>query len=202
MGSNDREKRASDGRDAARSKQAEATRKLNSTRKGIVSAIFRDANKAEDAYKRAKELGYNDNDISVLMSDQAREEYFPSERVEVHEEHRTLEGTGIGGAVGLTVGAIAGAIAAIGTTVALPGLGLVVAGPIAAALAGAGAGGIAGSLIGALVGAGLSRERAEIYRTAIEEGGVVLVAHPKSEADAEKLEEEWEEVGGEEVFRS
>ena len=55
------------------------------------------------------------------------------------------------------------AIAAIGTSLVIPGLGLVVAGPLAAALAGAGAGGTAGGLIGALVGHGMPEDRTKKY---------------------------------------
>ncbi|MDX1661434.1 MAG: hypothetical protein R3326_06560 [Gemmatimonadota bacterium] len=180
----------------------ETTRRLNSTRRGIVSAVFQDASAAEDAYDEARELGYEDEQISVLMSKQARDEYFPEERVEHEEESKAAEGAGVGGSIGLAVGAIAGAIAAIGTTVTLPGIGIVVAGPLAGALAGAGAAGATGTLIGALVGAGMSEERAAVYRTAIEEGGVVLAVQPESEEDADELEERFEEAGGEEVFRS
>ena len=46
------------------------------------------------------------------------------------------------------------AIAAIGTTLALPGLGLLIAGPIAAALVGAGSGAAAGGVLGALAAMG------------------------------------------------
>jgi hypothetical protein len=52
--------------------------------------------------------------------------------------NKALKGAGTGAAVGDAVGATLAAIAAIGTTLALPGLGLLVAGPIAAAFAGAG----------------------------------------------------------------
>ena len=180
----------------------ETTRRINSTRSGVVSALFHDADKADEAFRRAREIGLDDDRISILMSEQARNEYFPREVVEVHHERRTLEGTGVGSAVGLTAGAIAGAIAAVGTVVALPGFGLVVAGPLAAAVAGAGAGGVAGGVLGALVGTGLSKERAEIYRTTIEEGGIVLVARPLDDAEAKKIESEWKDVGGSEVFRS
>lgn len=180
----------------------ETTRRLNSTRHGIVSALFHDAEKAEDAFKRTRELGLSDDRISILMSEQARDEYFPREMVEVHADRRTLEGTGVGSAVGIAVGAIAGAVAAAGTTVALPGLGLVVAGPLAAALAGAGAGSVTGGLIGALVGAGLSKEHAQVYRTSIAEGGIVLVARPESSEQAEQIEKAWREEKGTEVFRS
>ena len=47
---------------------------------------------------------------------------------------KAAEGAGVGGAIGGTVGAILAAIAAVGTTIAIPGLGLVIAGPLAAAI--------------------------------------------------------------------
>lgn len=172
------------------------------TERGIVSAIFDDAESAEEAWREAREIGLEDRSLTVVLSEQARDTYFPRERVDVEKERKTLEGTGVGGAVGLTVGAIAGAIAAIGTTVAVPGLGLVVAGPLAGALAGAGAGGAAGSMVGALAGAGMSEERATLYRTAVEEGGIVLVAHPRDPEVADRLEEAWRDAGGKEIYRN
>ena len=51
----------------------------------------------------------------------------------------------------------------LGTSLVIPGLGLIIAGPLAAGLAGAGAGGITGGLIGALVGSGIPEDRAKIY---------------------------------------
>jgi hypothetical protein len=168
----------------------------------IVSAIFHDAGDAEQAYRKTAELGYTDDEITVLMSQQARDRYFPSERVEIEHGTKALQGTGVGGAVGATVGAIAGVIAAIGTVVAIPPLGLVVVGPLAAALAGAGAGSITGGLIGALVGAGISEDHAKVYKTAIEKGGIVLTIAPHSEADAEVIAEAWDKCGGDEVYRA
>src|SRR4029078_10346792 len=64
------------------------------------------------------------------------------------------DGAGVGGAVGGVVGAVLAAIVAVGSTIILPGLNLVIAGPIAAALAGAGAGAATGGVIGALIGWG------------------------------------------------
>lgn len=170
--------------------------------RGIVSAVFHDASDAEKGYAEARELGYGHDEITVLMSEQARDRYFPSERVEHEKDRKTAEGAGVGGSIGLAVGAIAGALAAVGTTLALPGIGLVIAGPLAGALAGAATAGATGTLIGALVGAGMSEERAVIYRTAIEEGGVVLAVHPRNEDDADLLEERWDDAGGDEIFRS
>lgn len=171
-------------------------------RHGIVSAIFRDSDEAESAYRQTRDHGYGPEELTVLMSEQARDEFFPAENVVMEREHKTLEGTGAGGAIGAVVGAVAGAIAAIGTTIMIPGLGLVVAGPLAAALAGAGAGGVTGGLIGALVGTGMTEERARIYKTAIEEGGMVLSVTPRSPEEAAWIEETWKDCGAEDVYRS
>jgi len=105
-------------------------------------------------------------------------------------------GAGIGGALG----AIAAAVAAIGTSIAIPGLGIVVAGPLAAALAGAGAGGLTGGLVGALVGAGIPEERVKHYESGIKEGGILLGVKPRSREDAEYLSQAWRQSNGEQVY--
>ena len=94
-------------------------------------------------------------------------------------------------AVGGTLGAIIGGIAAIGTNLVLPGLGLVVWGPVAAALAGAGAGGLTGGLVGALIGHGIPEDDAKRYEEGINNGGVVMGVTPRSDEDASYLENDW-----------
>jgi hypothetical protein len=56
----------------------------------------------------------------------------------------------------------------------LPGLGLVVWGPIAAGLAWRRSGGLTGGLIGATRRLGIPEERARIYENGIKNGGTVL----------------------------
>jgi hypothetical protein len=97
------------------------------------------------------------------------------------------------------VGAIAGVIAAIGTSIAIPGLGLVIAGPIAAGLAGAGVGGITGGVIGALVGSGIPEARARLYESGIKEGNIVMGVKPRNDEEAEFLEENWRSNKAEEI---
>ena len=93
-------------------------------------------------------------------------------------------------------------MAAIGTTLALPGLGIVIAGPIAAALAGAGAGGVAGGMIGALVGLGISEENAQAYQDALRAGGVVVGVRPHSSDDASHIQKLFKDLRGENVLYS
>jgi hypothetical protein len=82
----------------------------------------------------------------------------------------------------------------------IPGLGLVVAGPLAAALAGGGAGAAGGGLIGALVGWNIPEERVKHYETGIKQGGILMGVKPRSDADAAHFEEEWKR-SGEHVYR-
>jgi len=108
----------------------------------------------------------------------------------------------LAGTIGYTLGAIIGGIAAVGSNLVIPGVGLVIAGPIAAALAGAGAGSLAGGLTGALIGWGIPEERVVHYEKGIREGGTVLGVTPKSEEDATFLENEWRnKYNAEHVYR-
>jgi hypothetical protein len=162
--------------------------------------MFRDRESAERAYQALPARGYSDRDVNLAMSDETRRRYF-SNNVETELGSKATEGAGVGGAVGATIGAIAAAVAAVGTSIAIPGLGLVIAGPAAAALAGAGAGGVTGGLIGALVGWGIPEERIKHYEAGIKDGGIVMGVTPRSDEDAEYIEQEWKNNRGEYVYR-
>ena len=166
----------------------------------IVTGMFRDRESAERAYRSSSVRGYGANDINLAMSEDTRKRYF-SDGDETELGNKAAEGAGVGGAVGATVGAIAAAIAAVGSSLVIPGLGLVIAGPAAAAIAGAGAGGVAGGIIGALVGWGIPEERVKHYEAGIKEGGIVMGVNPRSDEDAEYFEREWKNSGGQHVYR-
>jgi hypothetical protein len=171
-------------------------------RSKIMTGLFRDRESAERAYGSLSSRGYGKDDVNVLMSDATRNKYFPTDRpVETELGNKALEGAGAGAAIGGAVGATLAAIAAIGTSIMLPGLGLIVAGPIAAALAGAGAGGATGGLIGALVGAGIPEERVKQYEEGIKQGGIVVGVNPRNQADADYFENEWKSYHGEHIYR-
>lgn len=166
----------------------------------MLSGLFRDRDSTERAYHSARERGYTDDDINVLMSDETRDSWFADDD-DSELGNKALEGAGAGSAIGGTLGAIIGGIAAIGTNVLIPGLGLVVAGPLAAALAGAGAGGLTGGLVGALIGSGIPEEHAQQYETGIREGGAVVGVNPRTDEDAEYFENEWRNYRGEHIYR-
>lgn len=165
---------------------------------GMVTGLFEDKDSAEAVYNSLRSRGYNDDEINVIMSDATRDKYFRTHPLGT----KAAEGTAAGGVIGGALGAVVGGIAAIGTNLLLPGLGLIVWGPIAGALAGAGAGGAIGGLVGALVGWGIPEERAKIYADGIRGGGTVIGVRPRTPADAEDLHKEWSnKYQGREVYR-
>src|SRR5678816_2178878 len=168
---------------------------------GLVTGLFPDRESAERAYGSLTERGYGQDDVNLVMSDETRKKHFSVDDRETELGNKALKGAGTGAAVGGAVGATLAAIAAIGTTLALPGLGLLVAGPIAAALAGAGAGGATGGLIGALIGAGIPEERVTDYGEGIKNGGFMMGLTPRTPEDAAYFEEEWKNSRGGQVYR-
>ena len=132
-------------------------------RSNYVTSLYDSPESANRAYQELTSThGYGADDIDVLMTDETRQRHFGDVKpgTELSSGSKAAKGFGAGSAIGGGVGAALATIFAVGTSVVVPGLGLVVAGPIAAALAGAGAGGATGGVIGALIGAGIPEERA------------------------------------------
>lgn len=161
-------------------------------RPGMLTGLFHDRESAERAWQGLSSRGYTHDDVSVVMSDEARRRHFGHDGGATTElGTKAAEGAGIGGGIGGAVGAALAAVAATGTSIALPGLGLVVAGPLAAALAGAGAGAATGGLLGGLIGAGIPEERVKRYESGLKQGGILMGVQPRSDEDASHLAQHW-----------
>ena len=171
------------------------------TTSNYLTGSFKDRESAEGAYKRLRERGYTDDEINIMMSDDTRKKFFDKREEDTSFGNKAMEGLGAGSAIGGAVGATVGIIAALGTSLIIPGLGFIVAGPIAAGLAGAGAGGITGGIVGALIGAGIPEDRAKKYEEGIKDGNIVMGVQPRSEDDALHFEEEWRQYAGHDVYR-
>ena len=168
--------------------------------KRVLTGMFRDRESTENAYNDLNERGYSKDDINLVMSDETRKKHYTDDESDTTEiGTKAADHAGKGSAIGGTLGAIVGVIAAIGTSVVIPGLGILIAGPIAAGLAGAGAGGFAGGIIGALVGSGIPEARAKLYESGIKEGNVVISVTPRNTEDAQYLENKWKSNRGEEI---
>ncbi|HEX4234914.1 MAG TPA: hypothetical protein VH041_11455 [Caldimonas sp.] len=173
------------------------------TNEPMLTGLFPDRDSAERAYRSVSDRGYTRDDVDVVMSEDTRKRHFAStvEGRETELGTKAAEGAGIGGAIGGSLGAIAAAIAAVGTTIALPGLGLVIAGPLAAAIAGAGAGAATGGIVGALIGWGIPEERVKVYDKGIRDGGILMAVRPRNDEDASFFEDSWKSNSGEHVYR-
>ncbi|MBV9849797.1 MAG: general stress protein [Armatimonadetes bacterium] len=139
----------------------------------LITGMFRNRADAERAVADLQNLGYSQNDISVMLNDQTRTREFAADT-----GTKAAEGAGVGAGIGGTLGAIIAALTATGSVAAVAATGGVaaplVAGPLAAALAGAGAGGLTGGLLGGLIGAGIPEERARAYEADLNAGGILV----------------------------
>ncbi|HEC58171.1 hypothetical protein LCGC14_0484170 [marine sediment metagenome] len=162
-----------------------------------VTGLFNDKESAERAYQYALDTGYSSTDIDVIMSKDTRERHYGEHTtLETEVGNKSAEGAAIGGAVGATVGAIAAAVAAAGTVLVLPGLGLVVAGPLAAGIAGAGAGGVGAGLVGALIGWAIPEDTLKEYESGLKNGGIVIGVNSKSDVERQRFAKDWEANNG------
>ena len=167
----------------------------------LLIGMFNNREDAEYAYNQLKEMGYAGEEINVMMTTEGHDRHFKGSSSDRRSEmgNKAMEGTGTGAAIGGITGGIAGAIAALGTNLIIPGLGLVVLGPLAAGLAGAGAGGLTGGIIGGLIGAGMPKEKADTFQKGLKEGNIILAVHPHTPADAEVLTQQWVEHHAQDV---
>ena len=169
--------------------------------KPLMTGLFPDRESAELGYNTLTDRGYSKDDVNVVMSEDTKKRHFAAAGTETELGSKAAEGAGVGGAIGGTIGAIAAAIAAVGTSIALPGLGLVIAGPLAAAIAGAGAGAATGGIVGALVGWNIPEEHVKKYDEGIRKGGILMGVRPRNDEDAAYLENAWKTNRANDVYR-
>ena len=139
-----------------------------------VAALYRSIDAASQAVDDLASVGFTRDQISLLMSEGAREDYFPEETT------RAPEGATAGG----LLGAIAGGLVAL-VSLAVPG-GIVVAGPVAAASGGAAAGGVGGGLVGALIGLGIPEKEAERYDVELGDRAILVMVDTFSTEQADR----------------
>jgi hypothetical protein len=144
------------------------------------TGIFYNRHDADEAARLLHELGYRDDEISVMMSDRTRAGEFAKETGSM-----VPEGAGVGVMIGGTLGGMIAAAAAttsIAVTIFTGGaVAPFVIGPIVTILAGMGAGGVVGGIVGALVGAGIPEERAREIDRGLQRGGIMIGVTPSGE---------------------
>ena len=154
----------------------------------LITGIFPNRDIAERAVQHLIDAGFAPEDTSVLMSEGTRGREF-----QVEKNTKAPEGAATGATVGGVLGAIAAGLVALGT-LAVPGVGLVAAGPVVAALSGLGAGAAAGGLVGGLVGLGIPEHEAKFYDEEIRKGGILVGVY--AHGDRTKLAREILDAAG------
>ena len=133
---------------------------------GIVSGVFDDRARAEQAVTALKRAGFGDDQIGVVQRGAVRGEDIPLE-AEMRLGNATAAGLLDGGVIGGLVGAVA--------VVFIPGVGPLLAGGIlAGALEGVVVGATAGGLMGIFAHLGIADEHARRYERAVQDGHVVV----------------------------
>lgn len=135
----------------------------------LVTGLFNDCETTERAYRCVTERGYFPSEINLLMTEAARRQHFPAK----------------------STNALAAAAAGFGRPVSLPGLSLVIAGPLAAALAGANASTTTAGLSATLLGWNIPEMRVRGYEAALRQGKVLMAVKPRTVADANHFEQAW-----------
>lgn len=181
------------------SKEYSGYNSLDLSEQGMLTGMFRDRETTEKVFNLMLQKGYTKEEISLIMSDDTHNRHFGKDPEETDFGNKAAENAGKGTAIGSSLGAIGGVLAAIGTSIVFPGLGLVIAGPLAAGLVGAGAGGLAGGIIGALVGSGIPEDRANIYESGVKEGNIIMGVKPRNQEDAKYFEELWRSNSSEKI---
>ena len=156
--------------------------------------LYRSRTDAENAVDQFLAAGFRNEDISVLLQDNAGTKDF------AHEKNtKAPEGTTTGAVTGGAIGGTLGLLAGIGA-LAIPGVGpFIAAGPIMATLAGIGSGGLLGGVVGALVGMGIPEFEAKRYEGRIKEGGILLSVHCDNSDWVGKAKRLLKDTGAEDV---
>jgi hypothetical protein len=174
---------------------------MSDERPTIITGLFRDRDSAERAYGTLANRGYGRDDVSLLMSEEARNQHFPkadSTRTELGT--KAAQGAGVGAVAGGGLGAVLAGLAAAG--IAVPGLPIIAMGTVAAALTGAATGGGIGAIVGALIGHGIPEDRARLPRPRVDSHHDAAFANSTVIQDAEYFEREWATCGGEQIYCS
>lgn len=145
-----------------------------------VAGIFDNNITADRAVSSLLDEGFLKDEISLIMSDKARDKLFSSTD---DEANRVAKGGIVGAALGGALGALIAGLTGVGAIAATGGT-ILAAGPIVAALYGAGAGGAVGGLSGALISSGFAADEARRYEEEIKQGKAVVIVHVADEQRA------------------
>jgi len=149
----------------------------------LVHAVFTDVPKAKQGFESLLNAGYEKESISVLFSDETRNQRGENAIALIEEEKRMSSGATWGGVLG---GILVGCTV-VGT--------LTAAGPVAALLSGLSAGGMYGSLAGLLASHGMKNPDAVATSNEVKKGGIIMIVHAE-ESKEQGIQKVLTDAGG------
>lgn len=153
----------------------------------LVTGLFPGRDQALQATRAVLERGYEACELNLVMSEETCRRDF-SENLAAGLVKTDAAGMAPPGAMQVPNG-----------SVMVPGLDIVVSGPLAQALDAGGIGGVAGGIAGALAGWGVDEEYVREYDAGIRHGRILLAVQPHSEEDALYLDRSWKALHGQAV---
>src|SRR5215213_7994725 len=167
-----------------------------------VTGVFKSRDEAERAVDQLRDLGIAEKEIGVLSPESSPERLEAGVPVTDSEDPgmgKTM-GAAVGGAMGAAGGATLGLAAA---SLAIPGIGPVIAfGMVGAALLGV-VGAAAGSAVGDTVeeelGEGIPHEDIYLYKNALRQGHSVVIAYAADEDQSDRAAEVLRAAGAQEL---
>lgn len=155
-------------------------------------AVFDNKTQAKDAVRALFDSGFSHSEVSLMSNNTTEPESLDTYRhpgaaemasdiARTHADHVGDHTAVKGAATGGVLGGLAGLLLGLGT-LAVPGVGPVVAaGPVATMLVGAAGGAAIGGIMGALIEMGVPEDDAHIYSEALRRGStMVAVTGPES----------------------
>jgi len=148
-----------------------------------VTAVFETRSALEEALRRLENIGITESQIGVVMSDLTHGKSF-----QLINHNKEDTGLATGATIGGILGGILAAVVGVGT-IAIPGVNLLVFGPIVAGLTGAGAGAAIGGFVGGLIGIGVPEHEAKLYEGEMKAGHILLAVEARDSQQADAVRE-------------
>jgi Na+/serine symporter len=154
-----------------------------------VIGIYKTRQGASNAVDHLVREGFARENVSVLLSEEARTKWFALDK-----HTKAVEGAAVGGLTGGALGALVLGLTAAGS-VAIPGIGVLISGPLLAAITGAGAGGAAGSAVGGLLGLGIPEREVKHITRSLKDHCIAVGVQVEDVQSAERAREVFTDTG-------
>ncbi len=157
-----------------------------------VIAVFEDDKQLKKTLDDLKNKNFNNEDISVLMSQKKDPHDFYKQKL--------IKGVETGAAIGIAEGGVLGLLAGL-SLITIPGAGVfMAAGPFVSAITGATIGANTGAVAGVLVGYGLAKAEAKKIEKLVKENGMIVSVHVDDPAKQIIAKEVFSKNGATEIF--